>query len=82
MIENHLEIVAFHLDDGEVMDAKLLRTEGRYGYLSLDLRAEPGAKYVGRLDWFTKEYVEAMNGVVPECALEGTRPGEWERKPS
>lgn len=70
--------VSYHLDDGETMRAKLLRTDATFGYLELDLRTEPGCKYVGKPEWFAADYVASHHGVVPECAVQGKNPGEWD----
>jgi len=70
--------VIYWLDNGEFILATLLKDAGGSGQLMLDLRNEPASKYVGAQNWFATDYVKAHDGIVPDWADYGEKPGQWQ----
>jgi hypothetical protein len=74
--------VRYWLEDGLWTTAVCYRIEGRLGYLIVNLNTVNGYTVIGKPDWFDLDYAMHWNKLVPECAEEGTAPGEWSRKPA
>lgn len=71
--ERDLRPVLYHLDDGRFARAMLVGKN----QLVVDLTTGDGPSVIGKPDWWEAGYVAAYGGLVPECAEEGTQPGQW-----
>lgn len=70
--------VLYWLEDGKFARAMRVGSgPNNSSILVVDLTTGDGPTVVGKPDWFAAGYVAAYGGLVPECADEGTEPGQW-----
>jgi len=72
-VTGNMHPVLYWLDDGKFARAMLVGKD----QLVVDLTTGDGPSVIGRPDWWDAGYVAAYGGLVPECASEGTEPGQW-----
>lgn len=70
----------FHIDNGLTVPAvRYGTTFDANSLLFVDLNHPFGKTVIGHPEWFDRDYVTHWGGIVPECATEGTEPGQWSR---
>lgn len=77
-MSNDISPVIYHLDDGKILRGlRIGDGPGKSSQLVLLLIGDGSESVIGKPDWFNSGYVAAYGGLVPECADEGTEPGQW-----
>lgn len=74
--------VRYHLDDGRWTRGVCIGVIPDLGaVLLIDLRRQDGRWHeeADKADWFDVVYADFWDGLVPECATEGSEPGQWQR---
>jgi hypothetical protein len=70
--------VLYWLEDGKFARAMRVGSgPNNSSLLVVDLTTGDGPSVIGKPGWFAAGYVAAYGGLVPECADEGTEPGQW-----
>jgi hypothetical protein len=70
----------FHLDNGLTVPAvRYGTTFDANSLLFVNLTHPNGETVINKPEWFDGDYVTYWGGIVPECATEGTEPGQWSR---
>jgi hypothetical protein len=70
--------VLYWLEDGKFARAMRVGSgPNKSSILVVDLTTGDGPSVIDKPDWFAAGYVAAYGGLVPECADEGTEPGQW-----
>ena len=77
-MSNDLRPVIYHLDDGKILRGlRIGDGPGKSSQLVVLLIGDGAESVIDKPDWFNSGYVAAYGGLVPECADEGTEPGQW-----